>query len=396
MAVDERVQRHYETVDEDERLWEEGRGELIRLRTWDIFARFLPPAGVVLDVGGGPGAHSAHLAGLGYQVVLIEPLAHHVEQAAARSRQRPGGPGFGVIRSDAGRLPLDDATVDAVLLMGPLYHLVERHERLAALGEARRVLRPGGLLLAEAITRHAWLLDATSKGLLDRPGIWETFACNLDTGLAQDPASMSQGGFWAYFHSPAELAQELTDAGFADMDLVAVEGFGWLLGDLGDRLAEPDLLLDALRLTEREPSMLGVSAHVMGVASRPSESASLSRMDLNHLDLRVRDAAACRDFYESHFGFRLAFEADWGYFVRNDEGFLLALVPTESHQALPDGFHIGFGVADAEAVMTLHRELAAAGARTADVRDFRPDEEYVTFRCWDPDGTEVEVFWEPS
>ena len=119
-------------------------------------------------------------------------------------------------------------------------------------------------------------------------------------------------------------------------------------------------------------------------------------MDLNHLNLRVRDAEACRDFYQRHFGFRPAFEADGGFFVRNDDGFLLALIPTADHQPLPDGVHIGFGLAGPDEVTGLHQELSAAGARTTAVDDFRPAEEYVTFRCWDPDGTEVEIFWEQS
>ena len=118
-------------------------------------------------------------------------------------------------------------------------------------------------------------------------------------------------------------------------------------------------------------------------------------MDLNHLNLRVRDAAACRDFYQDHFGFRPAFEADGGYFVQNDDGFLLALIPAERHQPLPDGFHIGFRLAEPEAVGRLLQQLTAAGVRAGDLEDFRPDDDYVTFRCWDPDGTEVEVFWEP-
>jgi catechol 2,3-dioxygenase-like lactoylglutathione lyase family enzyme len=119
-------------------------------------------------------------------------------------------------------------------------------------------------------------------------------------------------------------------------------------------------------------------------------------MDLNHLNLRVRDAAACRDFYQRHFGFRRAFEADGGFFVRNDDGFLLALVPAAEHQPLPDGFHVGFGLADAVAVRDHHRRLAAAGVPVTEVGDADPAATYVTFRCWDPDGTEVEVFWEES
>lgn len=117
-------------------------------------------------------------------------------------------------------------------------------------------------------------------------------------------------------------------------------------------------------------------------------------MELNHLNLRVRDARACRDFYLRHFGFRTAFEAEGGYFLRNDEGFLLALIPAAAHQPLPHGFHIGFGQPDADGVADLHRELTAAGVRTSAVEDFCPGEAYVTFRCWDPDGTEIEVFWE--
>ncbi|HEX6310517.1 MAG TPA: VOC family protein [Acidimicrobiia bacterium] len=117
-------------------------------------------------------------------------------------------------------------------------------------------------------------------------------------------------------------------------------------------------------------------------------------MDLNHLNLRVRDAAACRDFYVRHFGFVPAFEAEGGYFVRNAERFLLALVPAEHHRPLPEGFHIGFCLSSPGEVERLHEDLAAAGVRVTGVEDLRPEEDYVTFRCWDPDGTEVEVFWD--
>jgi SAM-dependent methyltransferase len=268
MEVDRRVTRRYEVSDEDARLWQPGRGDLVRLRTWDIFDRFLPGSGRVLDVGGGPGTHAAHLAGRGYQVTLVDPVPRHVDRARQRAADDDGA-AFGVCVGVAAALAATDGSVDAVVLMGPLYHLVERSERLTALAEARRVLRPGGRLLAEVITRHAWVLDATVKGLLDTPAVLADVERSAATGLSQDPTSLADGAFWAYFQRPEEMRAELREAGFADIELVAVEGFAWLLGDLETRMANPGPLLDAVRLTESEPSMLGCSAHVIGVASCP-------------------------------------------------------------------------------------------------------------------------------
>jgi SAM-dependent methyltransferase len=266
VEIDRRVTRRYESIDEDARLWQPGKGDLMRLRTWDIFERFLPGSGRLFDVGGGPGTHAAHLAANGYEVTLVDPVRRHVELATKRA-SRSTVP-FEACLGTAGDLPADDASVDVVLLMGPLYHLVDRADRLAALNEARRVLRPGGRILAEVICRHAWVLDATVKGLLDSSTIWGGLELTLDTGLSQDPASMADGSFWAYFHRPDELRRELTDAGLDDIRLVAVEGYAWLLGDLAARMANPEPLLRAVRLTETEPSMLGCSVHVIGVATR--------------------------------------------------------------------------------------------------------------------------------
>ena len=70
---------------------------------------------------------------------------------------------------DARKLAFPDRSADAVLLLGPLYHLTERADRLAALREARRVLRPGGVVFAAAISRFASLLDGLARDLLDDP-----------------------------------------------------------------------------------------------------------------------------------------------------------------------------------------------------------------------------------
>jgi SAM-dependent methyltransferase len=263
--VDPRVLARYEAYDEDGRLWRAGLGDLVRLRTWEILDRFVPASGRVLDVGGGPGAHAAHLASRGDRVTLVDPVPRHVTRARARARE-PGGAPFAVCLGEATSLRVAPGGADAVLLMGPLYHLVERAERLAALAEARRALRPGGRLVAEVIGRYTWAMEATVKGLTGSPAVPRDVG-RVATGLSQDPAAAAPGSFWAYFHRLDELEDELAEAGFGDVALIAVEGFAWLLGDLERRMLDPEAVLAAVRLTEREPSMLGCSAHVMGIAS---------------------------------------------------------------------------------------------------------------------------------
>lgn len=268
MDIDERVARRYAQTDEDERLWIPGIGDLVRLRTWDIFDRLLPAGCAIADIGGGPGTHAAYLAGRGHQVALFDPIERHVHAARGRSAAQPDA-AFDALLADARQVPLPDDSVDVALLMGPLYHLVDAPQRLLALREAARILRPGGHIVAEVITRHAWVIEATVRNLLSEPGIWEDFKRNLTTGLSQNPDHTPEGSFFAYFHRPDELEAELQTAGFDNVALIAVEGFGRILGDLATRMADPAPLLRSLRLCETEPSMLGVSAHIIGWAHKP-------------------------------------------------------------------------------------------------------------------------------
>lgn len=261
METDRRILQRYESYDEAGRLWRRGVGDLVRLRTWDIFDRLLPPEGRVADIGGGPGTHAQHLLDRGYEVVLVDPVPHHVTQAAEVTEGRAR-----CVVGDARSLDLDDESFDAVLLMGPLYHLPDPEDRQQALQEAARVLRPGGRLIAEVITRHAWVLNATAKGIIDDASVRAEFAVNIERGLSFDPDVVRDGGFWAYFHRVDAVADEVEAAGFTDTRLIGVEGHAWLLGNLETLLEEPGPLLDVLRMTESESSLLGMSAHVLAAA----------------------------------------------------------------------------------------------------------------------------------
>jgi ubiquinone/menaquinone biosynthesis C-methylase UbiE len=177
---------YYDRGDEQGRLGDWGRLEFLRTR--ELLQRFLPaPPATVLDVGGAAGAYAVPLAAEGYEVHLVDPIALHVEQAlAASAAQREGSLASAVV-GDARELPFADASADIVLMLGPLYHLTEAADRTRALREARRTLRPGGVLAAAAIMRFASTLDGIAQGFMLEPGFEEIVERDLDDGQHRNP-----------------------------------------------------------------------------------------------------------------------------------------------------------------------------------------------------------------
>ena len=185
--MDSAFQRHYAEGVERDRLVADGE-HLELVRTMELLERVLPavPA-LVLDVGGGPGVYAGRLAERGYSVRLVDVHPLHVEQAEERARKQPESP-FTAEVGDARDLAMvGDASVDVVLLFGPLYHLTERSHRLQALAEARRVVRPGGLVAAVAISRFASLIDGTVNGFLDDPQFADIVKRDLREGQHRNP-----------------------------------------------------------------------------------------------------------------------------------------------------------------------------------------------------------------
>lgn len=266
--IDAQIRAYYDRGDERDRLLGDG-GTLELVRTRELLERSLPsPPASLLDVGGGPGTYATWLARDGYRVRLVDPVPLHVEQATAAAAAQPDHP-FAAVRGDARRLDEADATYDAVLLLGPLYHLTERAERLLALREARRVLRPGGAVLAVGISRFASLLDGLRRRLLGNPVADGIVAQDLRDGQHRNPSLERHPGWFttAFFHHPDELAAEVTEAGFALEALLGIEGPGGYVGDWGDP-RQREAILEAARAVEREPSLLGVSAHLLAVGRK--------------------------------------------------------------------------------------------------------------------------------
>jgi SAM-dependent methyltransferase len=260
---------HYQQGGEADRLLT-GVGQLELARTQEIVLRHLQGApAAVYDVGGGPGLYACWLAGLGYQVHLLDATPLHVEQARAASGLQPDHPIASFEVGDARRLGWDDRTADAVLLLGPLYHLTDRADRVGALREAHRVLKPGGVLFAAAISRFASTLDGLLMGALQDPDFAEIARQDRIDGQHRNPYLDQPYFTTAFFHHPDELATEIEDAGFDGCQLLAVEGPVCMLGDFEQRWQDParrEAMLMASRALESEPTVIGVTFHLLGVA----------------------------------------------------------------------------------------------------------------------------------
>lgn len=244
-----------------------GVGAVEFARTVDILTRSVPATrAVIADIGGGPGAYTDWLVVLGHHVIHRDVVPGHVDQVKERH-----GAAVDTAVGDARELDLSEESVDAVLLLGPLYHLPQEIERLRALQEAHRVVRRGGVVYAAAISRWAPRLQGVLVNRVHEkyPEILRLLDDMEQSGWMEP---LEPGGFNGYAHTPDQLRGEVEASGLVVEQLLAIEGLSFALPDLDEHMADEakrSLLLDCLRAVESEPSLLGASPHIMAVGRKP-------------------------------------------------------------------------------------------------------------------------------
>lgn len=257
------ITQFYLEASEESRL-QFGLGPLEFERNKELIARYLPVNGLIADVGGGTGHYAHWLSGLGHEVVLIDPVSKHIQQAEKRSRKSKFP--FRCLLGESRALPLADHSVDLVILHGPLYHLLDAADRIAALGEAGRVLRAGGVVLGFAITYAAFTLAGLQNGLIHHQQVFAMCKQELLSGEHYPPADFPGMLAQAYFHRPSVFIKEFEAAGFKPLSLLAVEGIAWLDQHYFESWSTPEKkqqLLALVRQTEADEELLCLSPHMM-------------------------------------------------------------------------------------------------------------------------------------
>lgn len=260
------IQSYYEIFDEAQRL-DQPDSQIEKLRTKELLQRYLPPPpGVILDIGGGTGVYAFWLADKGYQVHLVDGVPRHIEQAEEIARKRSGPPLTSLRVGDARYLEHSDNSADGILLLGPLYHLTARSDRILALREAYRILRSGGVMLASGINRFASTIVALQEDLINDAEFSAIYEQDLRYGQHRNPTDNPDFFTTAFFHHPQEMIDEIKEGGFRFEALLAIEGPARILKDFTDqwpRVEIQEKLLRITRLVESESTLWGVSPHIM-------------------------------------------------------------------------------------------------------------------------------------
>jgi ubiquinone/menaquinone biosynthesis C-methylase UbiE len=238
------------------------------IRTKEIIERYLQKNNLnILDIGGGAGYYSFWLQEKGHNITLVDLSQKNID--LARKHAESSGIILNKIEEgDAVNLSFSNDQFDVVLLLGPLYHLTDRAERIMALAEAGRVLKPGGILLSAVISRYASLFDGFQRDLVLDDQFYKILRNDLNTGIHQNKTDNLEYFTTAYLHTPKEIIAEIAESGLQFEKLIAIESFGWIVRNFKEKQNDPaymEKLLGTIRIVEENEDLIAMSPHIMAV-----------------------------------------------------------------------------------------------------------------------------------
>ncbi len=267
--INKEIDKFYSETSEETRL-QMGLGPLEFERNKELIGRYLPPkTSVIIDVGGGPGIYAEWLAKQEQEVHLIDPVAKHIEQAKKRAEKLKKK--FKCLQGEARQLEFPDNFADLIILHGPLYHLQQKADRLDCLKEARRVLKPGGIVLGFAINYTASTLVSLLQGVIQHEEFFQMCKEELSTSIHKAPKNMPGVLPNAFYHKQEELIKEVEEANLEYLDICAVEGIIWLDKNYFESRSDTtkkQMMMELLAITERDKNLISFSPHMMITAKK--------------------------------------------------------------------------------------------------------------------------------
>ena len=231
--------------------------------------KIIPDRAVVADIGVGTGHYAELLAKKDCTLYLIDLSQRLLEATRTRLQKcncdRQIIATYNISATDLE--PLPPATCDAVLLLGPLYHLCSVEERQRAVAEAIRILKPNGIIFAAGINRLAYFREqfrSHCQQVLPRQNFYQQF---LENGNA-DPVNIPPLGY-AHLTTSEEFLQ-LFAASFEQITFIGVESFTAPFPTAGNNLSDSELeaWIDLVEATGTTVEGLGMSDHFLYIGQR--------------------------------------------------------------------------------------------------------------------------------
>jgi SAM-dependent methyltransferase len=236
--------------------------------TWRYLHQYLPPQGSILEIGAATGRYTLELAKRGYTVTAVDLSATLIEECRRRIAAEGVEKRVRLVVADARDLSkITETAFDAVLLMGPLYHLVEEADRKVALKEAFNRLRIGGVIFSSFLSRFGILGDL----IRNVPG-WIADQAEVRSLLASGkrPDDYPRGGFRGYSAKVSEIAPLHEAIGFETITVVGIEPAISADDESYNKLRgkQRQLWLDLLKEIGAERSIIGASRHLLYIGRK--------------------------------------------------------------------------------------------------------------------------------
>ena len=251
-------------------------------RTKEILLENLPkPPAVIYDIGGAYGEYSWWLASLGYEVHLFDLSETNIRMSSELAKEYPGCTLASREARDARTIPREDNSADAILLMGPLYHITDHNERIKAVRESLRLLKEGGVLFAAALTPYSVLMynitvysprGENKNTYLEDPDFLAMVERELKDGDHINPGKKVYDGLGSsHLHTAKALKAELFEGGFSSSVVHGVMGGAWLVSDLEalwENETSRNALMNTVRLLDSHEEIIGLSGHLLAVSRK--------------------------------------------------------------------------------------------------------------------------------
>ncbi len=236
--------------------------------TWRYLNKYLPSQGSILEVGAATGRYTLELAKRGYKLTAIDLSAALIEECRKIIADEGLERQVRLVVADARDLgKVVEKGFDAVLLMGPLYHLIVEADRKLALKEAFERLREGGIIFSSFNSRFGIMGD-----LLRNVPNWIEDQAEVQSFLARGkrPDDFPRGGFRGYFAQLSEIAPLHEAIGFETLTVAGVEPVISADDESYNKLQgkQRQLWLDLFYEISTEMSIIGASRHLLYIGKK--------------------------------------------------------------------------------------------------------------------------------